>query len=416
MPNSGFSGQFQMNNPITDPNTPDTSNEFSSEFLVPPGTGSIGEDVKVALDINSAAKYLLQWLASSDFATVGVGDGRTVVINPAKTIPADGGHADTADDADTVDGKHASEFATSAQGIKADNALPAIMYTAADILTKLQSLVAPLSLNVTQLGGLTSAAFALALHTHTESGLVLSNVTTNDATVSKHGFLPKLDGSTTKFLRADGTWTTVPAVQGADGKQIEIRINGVNLEWKYTVDSTWISLGQVVGSNGTNAYLYIAYASDTSGTDFTLDPVAGVLLPYIAVKNTTVAIPSPVASDFTGTWKYIGPRFGDYGLFTITLPAGGNVAARVAGAVSGVDYPSTWTLAADEVNPADLNVTHNLNKRLAFCNIYSVSGGVDRLLIGTAAYSGLVVTSTNICKIESLATFASQIRIHLIFS
>ena len=49
-------------------------------------------------DINSAAKYLLQWLASSDFTTVGVGNSRTVVINPAKTIPADGGHADTADD------------------------------------------------------------------------------------------------------------------------------------------------------------------------------------------------------------------------------------------------------------------------------------------------------------------------------
>ena len=62
MLDSGFSGQFQMNNPITDPNTPDTSNEFSSEFLVPSGTGSLGEDVKVALDINSAAKYLLQWL------------------------------------------------------------------------------------------------------------------------------------------------------------------------------------------------------------------------------------------------------------------------------------------------------------------------------------------------------------------
>ena len=162
--------------------------------------------------------------------------------------------------------------------------------------------------------------------------------------------------------------------------------------------------------------MYIAYASDTVGTGFTLDPVAGVLLPYIAIKNTTVAIPSPVASDFTGTWKYIGPRFGDYGLFTITLPAGGDVSTRVAGAVAGVDYPLTWVLAADGINPADLNITHNLNKRIAFCNIYSVSGGIDRILGGTAAFSGLVGTSLNICKIESLATFGSQIRIHLIFS
>jgi len=416
MLDNSFSGQFQTNQPLVDPNVPDNASEFSSEFLVPAGSTGVDNDVKVALDINSAAKYLLQWLAGSDFVTTGVGDARTVIINPAKTLLADGGYADTAGDADTVDGKHASEFATSAQGIKADNALPAIMYTAADILIKLQSLATPLALNVNQLNGLASTAFALAVHTHTEAGLVLSNVTTNDSTVAKHGFLPKLDGSTTKFLRADGTWTTVPSVLGIDGREIQLQINGVNLEYRYTGDVSWISLGQVVGSNGVNAYLYIAYASDTIGTGFTLDPVAGVLLPYIAIKNTTVAIPSPVASDFTGTWKYIGPRFGDYGLFTITLPAGGDVATRVAGAVAGVDYPLTWVLAADGINPADLNITHNLNKRIAFCNIYSVSGGVDRILGGTAAYSSLVGTSLNICKIESLATFGSQIRIHLIFS
>ena len=416
MLDSGFSGQFQMNNPITDPNTPDTSNEFSSEFLVPAGTGSLGEDVKVALDINSAAKYLLQWLASSDFATVGVGDSRTVIINPAKTIPADGGYADTAGDADTVDGIHAAGFATATQGIKADLALPATLYTAADILVKLQSLVGPLALNVTHLGGLVSTAFALAAHVHAESTITFTNITTNNVSVSKHGYAPKLDGDPTHFFNGLGQYVVPPTTVGLDGKQIEVRINGVNLEWKYTVDSTWISLGQVVGSNGVNAYLYIAYASDTIGTGFTLDPVAGVLLPYIAIKNTTVAIPSPDALDFAETWKYIGPRFGDYGLFTITLPAGGDVSTRVAGAVAGVDYPLTWVLAADGINPADLNITHNLNKRIAFCNIYSVSGGIDRILGGTAAYSGLVGTSLNICKIESLATFGSQIRIHLIFS
>ena len=108
------------------------------------------------------------------------------------------------------------------------------MYTAADILIKLQSLAAPLSLNVNQLNGLASTAFALATHTHTESGLVLSNSTTNDSTVAKHGFLPKLDGSTTKFLRADGTWTTVPSVQGIDGREIQLQINGVNPVYLYS--------------------------------------------------------------------------------------------------------------------------------------------------------------------------------------
>jgi len=55
------------------------------------------------------------------------------------------------------------------------------------------------------------------------------------------------------------------------------------------------------GTDGDDAYVYIAYASDDTGTGFTL--TFSALLDYIAVKNTTTAIASPVASDFTGLWK-----------------------------------------------------------------------------------------------------------------
>lgn len=61
------------------------------------------------------------------------------------------------------------------------------------------------------------------------------------------------------------------------------------------------------GSNGTNgadgasAYVYVAYASDDSGTDFTTTFSAA--LNYIAVKKTTSPIASPQASDFAGLWK-----------------------------------------------------------------------------------------------------------------
>ena len=41
--------------------------------------------------------------------------------------------------ADTVDGQHASAFATAVQGVKADNALPAASYTAADVLAKVKT-------------------------------------------------------------------------------------------------------------------------------------------------------------------------------------------------------------------------------------------------------------------------------------
>lgn len=55
------------------------------------------------------------------------------------------------------------------------------------------------------------------------------------------------------------------------------------------------------GAAGASAYVYIAYASNDAGANFTntFDP----LLDYIAIKTTTVQIPSPVVGDFTGLWK-----------------------------------------------------------------------------------------------------------------
>jgi hypothetical protein len=55
------------------------------------------------------------------------------------------------------------------------------------------------------------------------------------------------------------------------------------------------------GADGDDAYVYIAYASADDGTDFTL--VFNAALNYIAIKHTTVAIPSPVVGDFAGLWK-----------------------------------------------------------------------------------------------------------------
>jgi hypothetical protein len=60
------------------------------------------------------------------------------------------------------------------------------------------------------------------------------------------------------------------------------------------------------GDDGESAYVYIAYASDGSGADFTTTFSAS--LDYIAVKATTSPIASPAAGDFTGLWKnYKGP-------------------------------------------------------------------------------------------------------------
>jgi hypothetical protein len=68
----------------------------------------------------------------------------------------------------------------------------------------------------------TIASFTNATHNHTnaagggtipESALALTDITTNNATASAHGFLPKLSGNATEFLNGGGTFST-PAGSG----------------------------------------------------------------------------------------------------------------------------------------------------------------------------------------------------------
>lgn len=62
----------------------------------------------------------------------------------------------------------------------------------------------------------------MAIHDHvggdgaaiTESALSLSDVTTGDVSITKHGFAPKAPNDTAKFLRGDATWQVPPTGGG----------------------------------------------------------------------------------------------------------------------------------------------------------------------------------------------------------
>ena len=59
------------------------------------------------------------------------------------------------------------------------------------------------------------------------------------------------------------------------------------------------------GAAGASSYLYVAYASDNSGTGFSLAPGSG--LNYVAFLPSTTVISSPNAGNFAGLWqKYVG--------------------------------------------------------------------------------------------------------------
>lgn len=54
-------------------------------------------------------------------------------------------------------------------------------------------------------------------HTHTEDDLVLSDVTTNNVTTSRHGFTPKLSNDSSEYLDGTGNYSTPSVTGGAGG-------------------------------------------------------------------------------------------------------------------------------------------------------------------------------------------------------
>lgn len=99
-------------------------------------------------------------------------------------------------------------------------------------------------------------------------------------------------------------------------------------------------------------------------------------------------------------------------VYTIVLPAAATVAGRL---IAVIEKPVDWTLAAGS-NPADLKITHNLDRRIASVTIFSVDGTSERQLFGNAAYSGILATTQDELIIEALATIETEIVIQLIFA
>lgn len=63
-------------------------------------------------------------------------------------------------------------------------------------------------------------------HNQAETTITFSDVTTGNATTGQHGFLPKLGGGTSNFLRADGTWA---APAGGSGLTYSQTLSAVSL-------------------------------------------------------------------------------------------------------------------------------------------------------------------------------------------
>lgn len=101
-------------------------------------------------------------------------------------------------------------------------------------------------------------------------------------------------------------------------------------------------------------------------------------------------------------------------IYKISLPSASTLSGRCSAAAEGDDYPTGWTVEAG-ANPVDLKITHGLGRRAANVTIFSVTGTEERQLFDNAAFSGILTESTNILRIESLATIEKEISIYIMF-
>lgn len=81
-----------------------------------------------------------------------------------------------------------------------------------------------------------STAWTSLAYVVTDAKMVTSDITTNDVSPSKHGFVPKAPNDTSKFLRGDGTWAAVGGVTTV-----------------IATDVFWDAKGDLAGGTGSDA-------------------------------------------------------------------------------------------------------------------------------------------------------------------
>ena len=115
------------------------------------------------------------------------------------------------------------------------------------------------------------------------------------------------------------------------------------------------------GAAGQSVYPYIAYASDTSGTGFSLTP--GTSLNCIAFLLSTTVISSPTASNFTGLWK------------------------QYVSTISSVTSPLTLSGGALGINAASANTANYIVQRDGSGNFTAGTATLTSVVVGSATLS-----------------------------
>jgi hypothetical protein len=150
-------------------------------------------------------------------------------------------------------------------------------------------------------GTVDSNTFALSGHNQAESTITFTDITTGNATTSQHGYLPKLEGGTTNFLRADGSWATPPDTNTTYSNGTGLALNGTVFSVNYGTTNITSCVGndsRLSDTRNTTNSLTVNDSGNGDSSSFVFNGSNARTLSY-----NSIGAPSISGTNATGTWN-----------------------------------------------------------------------------------------------------------------
>lgn len=261
-----------------------------------------------------------------------------------------------------------------------------------------------------------------------EGDLGLTDITTNNATTLRHGFLPKLSGSTSQFLRGDGTFAT-PAGAGDVSSAVAVTLSGrlvvmSGTTGKLITEAT--GTGYVYSSSGVGSFITSIPSADitdlvyTKVNNFPTARIAGRTTASTgAIEALTVDGTLTLASGNLGV-NQSGLTLSNLGGAVATTQGGipvGGTAGQILSKINSTNYNTQWVTPGVYVTDGDkgsitisaTGTTYSIDAQAVLLSmIASQAHGTILANFSGSAASPSAVTATTLTANLDLATPAAR--------